>query len=64
MKRQNILFVFTVYLHKCDVTFEILLKLYQKTKKTMGVRGLKSFLEREKQCRTVNIGVEINKWKR
>lgn len=51
-------------LHKCDVIFEILLKLYQKTKKTMGVRGLKSFLEREKQCRTVNIGVEINKWKR
>lgn len=29
----------------------------------MGVRGLKSFLEREKQYRTVNIGDEINKWK-
>ncbi|XP_055323806.1 uncharacterized protein LOC129578759 [Sitodiplosis mosellana] len=30
----------------------------------MGVLGLKTFLEREKQTRTVNIGNEISKWKR
>lgn len=30
----------------------------------MGVRGLKSFLEREKQIREIQIGDEIQKWKR
>lgn len=31
--------------------------------KIMGVRGLKSFLERENQIREINIGNEIRKWK-
>lgn len=30
----------------------------------MGVRGLKSFLEREKQVRPINIGDEIDNWKK
>lgn len=30
----------------------------------MGVRGLKSFLERENQTFPVNIGEEVTKWKR
>lgn len=30
----------------------------------MGVRGLKSFLERENQVREIKIGNEIEKWKR
>lgn len=30
----------------------------------MGVLGLKRFLEREKQTRTINIVDEINKWKK
>lgn len=31
---------------------------------TMGVRGLKSFLERENQIYEIKIGDEIQKWKR
>ncbi|XP_031625913.1 uncharacterized protein LOC116342439 [Contarinia nasturtii] len=30
----------------------------------MGIRGLKTFLEREKQTRPINIGDEVIKWKR
>lgn len=30
----------------------------------MGVRGLKSFLERENQIHEIKIGDEIQKWKR
>lgn len=30
----------------------------------MGVLGLKRFLERENQTHTINIGDEINKWKK
>ncbi|XP_055310152.1 uncharacterized protein LOC129573547 [Sitodiplosis mosellana] len=30
----------------------------------MGVRGLKTFLEREQQTRPINIGNEVDKWKR
>lgn len=30
----------------------------------MGVRGLKTFLEREKQTRHINVKDEVDKWKR
>lgn len=30
----------------------------------MGVRGLKTFMEREKQVRPVNIATEVTKWKK
>lgn len=30
----------------------------------MGVRGLKTFLDREKQNRTIDIQNEVNEWKR
>lgn len=30
----------------------------------MGVRGLKTFMEREGQCKPINMGSEIGEWKR
>lgn len=34
------------------------------TEKKMGVRGLKTFLEREGEIHRIDIGDEIKKWKR